>query len=408
MTQINHLVHFEKDSKVLFYNPYTHRRLVLSPDEVDVRQHELDELREVDWHLMPFESLEKHMMRVEVTFACNLKCSYCLVFQNDVAQLDKGMTLETAKRLVEYYHEHLPGGILAVTGGEPLVNWKVCQYLFENVPLDVSKELYTNGLLLTMEIEDFLAEHHISVRFSIDGLQQHHIYRVDARGRSRYDLILQKYHESKQRGCQVGINCTVTNLNVYDLDEINAFFMEELDAKLIGYSIPHYAIQAPDVINDLDMDAYTERMLHIYEEAKRHHVAVNQILNKLAFIVRGRFKPFGCPALSPEVTFYPDGRQTICTKMDSHERTRHLTGHDIFIRLPIFQQGCQNCAAIGICGGGCYWDAVMRFGRMQDLRVCKFNRALLERMLWDVIEWEQQFGERFPKVLNELFSTSMF
>lgn len=49
----------------------------------------------------------------------------------------------------------------------------------------------------------------------------------------------------------------------------------------------------------------------------------------------------------------------------------------------------------------------MRFDRFQDLRECDFQRQLLERMLWDVVDWSRS-GDEFPVMLNDVFGTTMF
>jgi radical SAM protein with 4Fe4S-binding SPASM domain len=130
-------------------------------------------------------------------------------------------------------------------------------------------------------------------------------------------------------------------------------------------------------------------------------------MKRLAYIARKRFKAIGCTVIGPEVTFYPNGKRTLCTKLDSDAKTRSVRPSDIYASLPFFMEDCRSCAAIGVCGGGCVWDAKMRFNRFQDLRECDFQRNLLERMLWDVVDWSRS-SENLPQTLNYVFGTTMF
>lgn len=396
--------HFDRDGRTVYYNAFTHNWVVVNSGESCPDAN----LSRIDFEFTPFEQLaEPHLMRVEVTQACNFRCKYCLVFENPLAQLNEHMSMATAEKLIRYYHEKMDGGSLMIMGGEPVLNWEVCKALIEAVPVEAGKEFYTTGLLLDDEKIDFLKRHNVSIRMSIDGFERHHAQRVDHAGKSHYKRIIERFKVMQEAGCAVGVNCTVTSFNLPELVEIHNYFVEELGARMFGYSIPHYAVNSP-ITTSIDMEAYTNAMLEIYESAKKNHLYVHQIMKRLAYLVRKRFKAIGCTVIGPEVTFYPDGRQTLCTKLDSQLQTSVVTPEMIYKNLPYFMEDCRQCPAIGICGGGCYWDAKMRFGRFQDMRECRFQQRLIERMLWDVVDWTEQNGKDFPRCLNETFNTRMF
>ena len=396
---------FERDGRVVFYNAFTHKWRVYESGS-EPAEDQLDELAEIDWEFLPLKAQEQpHLKRVEDTQQCNFQCKYCIVFENDLAQLHTGMTMETAEKLLEYYHRTMPGGTIMLIGGEPTLNWDVCKAFFDGMPLEAGKELYTNAIRLSDDDIQYLKERHVEVRLSIDGFERHHKWRLNRGGRTMYDRIVERFGALKDAGVDVGINCTVTPLNLPDLVDIHHYFVQELGARHVNYSIPHLTVNS-DVTDGFDMDSYTAAMLEIYDDAKRNHVFVAQIMKRLAYLVRERFKAIGCTVIGPEVTFYPDGKRTLCTKLDSHPNTSSVTPEAIYDGLPFFMEDCRRCPAIGVCGGGCYWDAKMRFDRFQDLRECRFQQRLVEQMLWDVVDWSAD--ERYPQSLNDVFGTAVF
>lgn len=398
---------FQRGDEVVHYNAFTHNYLVRKVDDPEPLPAELDDLAEIDWSFTPMEMLkDPHLMRVEVTQTCNFQCTYCIVFENNLAQLHEHMSEKTAHELVAWYHENMPGGTVMLIGGEPTLNWDVCKIFLEGIPVEAGKELYTNGILLTDDDIAWLRDLNVEIRMSLDGFERHHRQRVNFAGQTLYDQVLDRLAAMQRLGADIGINCTVTPANLPDLVDINRYFVHELGVHHVNYSIPHMTVNS-DVTDGFDMAAYTAAMMEIYEEAKRSNVYVAQIMKRLAYIARKRFKAIGCTVVGPEVSFYPDGKRTLCTKLDSHPKTASVRPEDIYKSLPFFMEDCRSCSAIGVCGGGCYWDAQMRFDRFQDLRECDFQRELLERMLWDIVDWSRS-GQDFPVMLNDVFGTRMF
>lgn len=399
---------FERGDEVVHYNAFTHNWLLKRRGEPEPTAAEIDDLSEVDWRFTPLDMLaDPHLMRVEVTQTCNFQCTYCIVFENNLAQLYEHMSEQTARELVAWYHENMPGGTVMLIGGEPTMNWEVCKIFMDNIPVEAGKELYTNGILLSDDDIRYLRDLNVSIRLSLDGFERHHKQRINHAGQTLYSQVLDRLKAMQDLGADVGINCTVTPHNLPDLVDIHHYMVNELGVDHVNYSIPHMTVNS-DVTDGFDMDAYTAAMMEIYEDAKVNHIYVAQIMKRMAYIARKRFKAIGCTVIGPEVTFYPNGKRTLCTKLDSHAKTKSVTPQDIYASLPFFMEDCRSCSAIGICGGGCYWDAQMRFDRFQDMRECDFQRQLLERMLWDVVDWSRTGGEEFPRMLNDVFHTTMF
>jgi MoaA/NifB/PqqE/SkfB family radical SAM enzyme len=85
---------------------------------------------------------------------CNLECHYCWAFDNKV----KGMTEDTARRSIDWLHEH-GCRVLALMGGEPLLR---PQFVHKVVSYAAKKGFWvyvpTNGRLLRPEVIDRLGD----------------------------------------------------------------------------------------------------------------------------------------------------------------------------------------------------------------------------------------------------------
>jgi MoaA/NifB/PqqE/SkfB family radical SAM enzyme len=89
-----------------------------------------------------------------VEYKCNLDCWYCWAFDNRV----KGMTEDTARRSIDWLHDH-GCRVLALMGGEPLLR---PQFIHKVVYYAAKKGFWiyiaTNGRLLRPEVADRLGD----------------------------------------------------------------------------------------------------------------------------------------------------------------------------------------------------------------------------------------------------------
>jgi MoaA/NifB/PqqE/SkfB family radical SAM enzyme len=94
-----------------------------------------------------------------VEYKCNLDCWYCWAFNNKV----KGMTEDTARRAIDWLHDH-GCRVLALMGGEPLLRPQFAQKV---VYYAAKKGFWiyigTNARLLRPEVTDRLADAGVSV-----------------------------------------------------------------------------------------------------------------------------------------------------------------------------------------------------------------------------------------------------
>lgn len=375
----NNLFLLEDKDKVILFNSNTLKKIFTTKDKLKrvMTQHR-DELCRPSVTFVP-PHLTK--VRVEVTHRCNLRCDYCLVYNNRIDMLDESMSLKTARKITHFVNSKIRSGSFMITGGEPLMNKKVTEYFIRNIAQRVS--VYTNGTLVNEEIAELFAQYNVKAYISIDGRRCENVQRKFVNGEETYEKAIRGYNMLRNKGCHVGICCLATNRNIETLDVVARFFMEELKPNNIGISIPHHT----ELIKvDLNIQKYTEKMIRIFHIAKKYGTYVYQIAKRLEPLVTQRFRFVGCKIAGEQTTFYPDGTPTLCTKLDTLPFSNEITVDYLQKRLPVNNHYCRSCFAKGICGGGCFWDGITLYKEGIDKRECYFNNCLLETFLWDMYD----------------------
>ena len=147
-----------------------------------------------------------------VTHSCNLCCSYCFASQGSFHGQEGLMSFETGRRALDFLVEN--SGFrrnleVDFFGGEPLMNFKVCQQLVayaRSIEKEKKKNfrftLTTNGVGVNKEVIDWANQECHNVVLSLDGRREvNDRFRVDRAGRGSYDTIVPKFQEFvKSRG----------------------------------------------------------------------------------------------------------------------------------------------------------------------------------------------------------------
>ena len=149
---------------------------------------------------------------LHVAHTCNLTCSYCFASQGKFHGERAIMSMETAKRAIDFLVENSGNHVnleVDFFGGEPLLNWDVVKGTVAYAR-SIEKEhgknfrftLTTNGVGLNDEVMDFANREMHNVVLSLDGRKEtHDRLRKFVDGRGSYDVIVPKFQEFvKRRG----------------------------------------------------------------------------------------------------------------------------------------------------------------------------------------------------------------
>ncbi len=195
---------------------------------------------------------------VKVVSRCNLKCSYCYMYEHPDQTWREQPVLMSAKtmqllavRLSSYVHERKLKQIIVVFhGGEPLLLgatklrefFTILSSSFQDIEADVKFGLQTNATLVDDDIVQVFQDFNIRAGVSIDGPQEwNDLMRVDAKGRGSFSQIIagvEKLRNPKSGGSVFGGFLTVANPEI-DPYELLTFF-EKLNATSIDFLLPDF------------------------------------------------------------------------------------------------------------------------------------------------------------------------
>ncbi len=146
-----------------------------------------------------------------VSLRCNHKCLYChaSVVPEDRSDLD--MTLETARRTVDFiFSSPNPSLVIEFQGGEPLINWPVIKFVTEYARERNKQEkrnlfiaLVSNFSMMDEEKFKFLVDNQVSVCTSLDGPEAlHNQNRIFRKGNSYGEVVkwIRRFQEAATPG----------------------------------------------------------------------------------------------------------------------------------------------------------------------------------------------------------------
>ncbi|MGL4953536.1 MAG: radical SAM protein, partial [Culicoidibacterales bacterium] len=130
-------------------------------------------------------------LKINVSHACNLRCSYCYAGNGDYGDKGKIMTLNTANKIAQFIEGVLKDvNTITFFGGEPTLNIEVIKFFCERYS-NFNFLMQTNGVNLNnQELLNLIYKYNIKVTVSIDGNKAiHDRERKDYKGNPTYDVI---------------------------------------------------------------------------------------------------------------------------------------------------------------------------------------------------------------------------
>lgn len=385
-------------------------KFIYNPEIHSLLGYENDQWIPLFGHVYPGKSMlltEKTFLidryRLEVSLACNLKCEYCVVYMNRVAQENRLMSLETAQKIVaRFNHEVGASGSIFIMGGEPLVNYSVVRYIVEN---SLSPSIiFTNALELDEDKIDFFRKNSTFILTSLDGYTiEQNQKRFGRNNVSTFDKVKHNISLAIKKGCKVGVSCLLHKDNVTDALAIAHFFVSELGAKSMSFAYPHLNLNDSEE-NHFDFELYLKQMIALFEFSKQNRVYIDQIGKIINSIMHVTPSILGCKAGTSQRTFYPDGSETICTKIDTYgnyDVNEYIKG------LPYYSFNCQSCIARSLCIGECPWDYLVAMQTNKGhRRLCNYRKMLIEYIINDMIKELEKASsiEEAKQIFDDIFS----
>ena len=325
------------------------------------------------------ESLHSRITRLELilTNACNLACGYC--FENEMSGV-RSMPLSIARSAVDLLIDHSGGEKhlhLTHFGGEPTLRFAAIGRITEYAERQAKKAgksiafgVTSNGVLLTEEMVDYFADHHITVLLSIDGLEaSHDAYRVDAAGVGSFARSMKGLDLLKKRQPWIQVKMTVMPGNAWRLfDDVVGLHARGVNQFIIGH-----ATGVRWSADEMKILTVQIGKLHSwYRSRQRKDIKIDM------FDEKQRVLPcFGCAAgvstiaVSVEGEVFPcsklagiGGRRLACKLGDVHYGLTHLMNRSELIGCSRLRSACKEREIHEIYEGGCFADNFRENGDM--------------------------------------------
>ena len=326
----------------------------------------------------PVKSGEVKALCIHICHDCNLRCRYCFADEGAYHAKREFMSLETAKKAIDFLIENSGGRKILETdffGGEPLMNFDVVRETVYYAKAEAAKRgkkflftLTTNGLLLKDDIAEFLNAEMENVVLSLDGRKEvHDAVRKTANGKGSFDLVIENLKNFVRiRGDKsYYVRGTFTAKNL-DFSEDVLFLADN------GFQ----SISMEPVVTDIPDLAITKE--HLSAVCAEYDRLCDKYLEREA---RGKGFNFfhfnvdleGGPCLSKRVSACGAGNEYFSVVPNGDIYPCHQFAGDKDFRMGSVYEGkldagirakfknsclftrkkCENCFAKFICSGGC-------------------------------------------------------
>jgi uncharacterized protein len=354
---------------------------------------------------------------------CNLACKYCFLGNNNPEKRKhfslQNMNLETAEKALNFFvrqvekNDNVEKPFIVFYGGEPLINFEVLDFLADLInKLRVSKSCFkdaivsvvTNGLLLDKEKLNRLKELNVGVGVSIDGCtEEANALRVDRAGNPAFSRILKILDMAKDSGVDVGLSVTLNEeaiKNKYEMLEL----ISKYNIKGFGFNI--LMSDGTLKVNEDYNEKATQFIIDMFVELRKIGVYEDRIMRKVKTFrdsysaPKLHFSDCGATA-GGQLVFAPDGSIGIChgclwdkkhfvssVDDDFFDAKTNPTFIEWSQLSPVNREECQDCAALGICGGGCPVNAMNAIEgntiHSLDERFCVHSKKTLDFLIKDL------------------------
>lgn len=332
-----------------------------------------------------------------LTDDCNLRCKYCFI-ENPMEEKYQrsSMSFEVAKERLEHFacmvKKNNPdiSPQIMLYGGEPFLNYSVMQKVITKIDdmigcgqlsKNTSVSINTNGTLIGTDEAIFLSKFkNLFISISLDGYKDsHNSNRIYLNGKTVTEKVLETIHLLERFDINYGISCTVTEANLKDLKKISSWFSKNLKTKTVGFNM---LIDDSTEYSESKQRKYSHscstQMLKCFEYFRAHGIHEDRIMRKAKAFCKGSIYYNDCGACGQQMVVSPDGMIGVCHAYCYSKKyfINYDSKFDPFLasywkewrfRSPLFIDDCKKCISLGLCGGGCPYNAEKREGSIWNL-----------------------------------------
>jgi len=359
-----------------------------------------------------------------LTDVCNLSCRYCFIegampehhtfswMSEETAIKGLNFFAQVLKRNPKYQKNNHP--LIIFYGGEPLLNQKTFLVALDEIvrlresgefPSKVSISLLTNATTLNENLVEAITKNKVAVSVSLDGPKDiNDANRVFRNKEGTFDTIIRNIEKLREAGAKVSISCTINPQNLNQLEEVFQWMVDEFQLKGLGFNI---LLDLPGMTqaNEEYARRATEKIIECYQIAREKGIYEDRIMRKVKAFVTKSLHLVDCGGCGNQIVIAPNGKIGPCHAYVSTEK--FFPGHVDEVSFdpftdPIFREWsrrspfnipeCRFCEAIGLCGGGCPYNAELKEGSIWkvDSNFCIHSKMVLEWLVWDLFSKERE------------------
>lgn len=352
-----------------------------------------------------------------LTERCNFNCNYCFIRRNKFHKTkEEEMSYQTAEKGLSFFSKQIKRipslfeqkKLITFYGGEPLLNYIVLQKLLVKIdklkktnelPENTRLSIVTNGSLITPDIAKSLRDYNVSVGVSVDGDEfSTNCNRKFINSDPAYSSIKKGIEICKRENVNLSLSVTLSEACLRNPQNVIHALINEHQVKSLGFNMlltdKKYTVESDYFykVSKFIIDAFQEfRKKNIYED---------RILRKVKAFFESEVYPFDCGASGGrQIVIAPDGQIGIChgflndrkyfmtnvndLKFDPQKSKTYIEWNK---RTPLNMPECQDCVALGICGGGCPMNAYSNNHSIWalDERFCVHAKMTLEWLIWEL------------------------
>lgn len=355
---------------------------------------------------------------------CNLACKYCFVGSDACGSgnsYTKNMTKGVAEKAIDVFARQLElsstnyeeeQSDIIFFGGEPLLQFDVLVHVVERVRELVRKRpilahtqfaVITNGTLLDERRILKLHDLGVAVSISIDGFtEEANEMRVDKAGRPAYARVIEVLEMYAKLDVPApSLSVTLSEKTIDDLPHMIEL-VRKYRVRGFGYNV--LLSKGDEEKSDSCYRKASQFIIDSFVALRGDGVYEDRIMRKLNAFASARIHFSDCGATSGgQILFAPDGRIGICQGLmaegenyvadiwdEAFDANRHPFWRKWASLVPLNEESCLDCVALGICGGGCPVNArAANPGKglhCIDRRSCIHAKKTLEFLINDLYE----------------------
>ena len=345
-------------------------------------------------------------LRLNITEACNLNCTYCFEKNLNGYGKNRMMTWPTAKKSLTQFmdliskNNHRDASI-RFFGGEPLLNWplmeKCLKYVKEKIDssLRISFIVNTNGTLITDQLARKLSKYGVDVNISLDGLAKYNDkFRKFKSGEGSFKKTDNGIDLLIKNKCRFGIAAVLSDQNYSHIEEFIDYCADKISKSEFDFIVGLTPICRVErtCVDSLPVKEKVKYLVSAvrYARQKGIYLAGGMTHFTLKRIFTTKNDVFYCGGVGSELTVDPAGTVFPCSALDiklgSIENLNDVFNSNQYKKLVSRTVGnikhCRRCDIEYFCAGGCAADAATFggdiFGPIPD---CDFKKLLFKELI---------------------------